>query len=991
MKVNPFIVYFFVAAGIAIAIFADYLHQSYVNGNLSYNWVNHSNLVIKKIERVSGSVAYMESGYRGYVITGSSSFKNSFSQAEKTIIQELDTLRYLTSDNIRQQKSINILSRLVHEKLLFGRRVIQMRDSSSNNTVFSIYPNRGVQLTDSIRQQINFMLQEENRLLELRTTAYKKSQRKSYRMELYGRICAFILLILFLLRMNKDIRRREEAESKAKINEEKYKRLIEDAHVVMFTSDINGSFTFISERVKSLTGYTKEELLGKAFATLVKADWIEKVRDHYRIQMKQEIPETSLEFPILTKGNEIKWVEQLGVIRYNQDKKLAGMQFIVKDITTQKLIQLDIEKSEVKRKEYQQRLQSILDNSTSLVYMKDRQGKYLFINKKFESVMQIRLESLRGKTDFELHDRESARRYSAVDEWVFINKKPKEFQEVIAQPDGNHHYLIVKFPLYNIDHEVESVCGIATDITTRVQYEGELIEARKIAEQAEKFQEQFLANMSHDIRTPLNGIVGMTNLLSGTNLSSEQEEFIQAIKQSSDTLMVLVNDILDLSKIKAGKLDIECISFNIRELIDRSVFTLKQKAKEKGLQFMTSVEQDIPDQLKGDPHRLSQILMNLIGNSIKFTDKGEINLSVKPDKNGSGKLWIYFSVKDTGMGISEDKLDKVFDSFTQSGSDISRRYGGTGLGLAIVKQLVLLQGGEIGVESQPGTGSNFHFILPYDIPDRGSSKPVEQKSKINQINDGKLSQYRLLVAEDDLVNRRVIEITLKRAGVRTDIVENGEELIKLLQSDGKYDLILSDIHMPEMDGYQAARYIRQVLKLDIPILAMTATVLKEEKNLCLEAGMNDYISKPFSIDELMEKISFYVKDKKHADYLKEKTSDKPRFDNLYNLTYLRELDEPGYVKEILTLFLNSTPETLREIKDDIRERNWKEVQTKAHKLKSPVGMLQINKFLEVVTMIDYNAKTGGQLETMPELIEKAIQLYSEVQPLLEQERDKIET
>jgi PAS domain S-box-containing protein len=987
MKFNPRIVYFFLAASIAVAAFAGFSYKTDIESGRDYYDFNQ--LVNQHIENISGSVLQMESGYRGYIITGFPSFKKSFLLTADQVIGQLDTLRNLTSGDITQQKNIDTLSGLVQEKISFGTRLVDLRDSSIQDAISFSLSGSEVRLMDSIKDRIGLMLHEQDELLKLRITAHKKSERDSYVIGGCSRICVIILFVLLLFRLNKDMRLRKKAESEAKINEEKYKRLIEDAHVVMFSSDINGLFTFISDRVLLLTGYAKEELLGKSFEALVKDDWIEKVRDHYSEQIKQRAPETSLEFPIFTKERDIKWVEQMGVIRYDEYGKLAGMQFIVKDITDQKRTQSELERSEMERKEYQQRLQSILDNSTALVYMKDTQGRYLFVNKKFESVFQVTLVTLRGKTDFELHPDESAKRYTLADKWVLENKKPKEVQEVISQPDGDHHYVIVKFPLYNIYHEVEGVCGIATDITTRVQYEQELIEARKVAEQAEKFQEQFLANMSHDIRTPLNGIVGMTNLLSGTNLNGEQKEFIDAIRQSSDTLMVLVNDILDLSKIKAGRLGIESIPFDIRELVARSVCTLKRKAKEKSLQFIISIGPDIPVTVTGDPHRLSQILINLISNSVKFTDQGEVMLSLRVSEREADKVQICFSVKDTGIGIAKDKLDMIFESFTQSNSDTSRKYGGTGLGLAIVKQLVLLQDGEIHVESGLGKGSNFQFTIPYFIPSDSDPDFIKPEDPGTHIDARDLSNYCLLVAEDDRVNQKVIQYTLKRAGVCTDIVENGKEMIALLQAGKKYDLILSDIHMPEMDGYEAAKYIRHVLKIGTPILAMTATVLKEEKNLCLEAGMNDYITKPFSIDELIEKISYYVKNEKGTHSLNETEVNKPSAGKLFDLSYLKELDDPLYLKDVLTIFLNDIPKALHEIKENTPLQQWAEVNIQAHKMKSSLGMLQINDLLDAITTIERNAKAGTNLDAMQGFVERALILFDKVQPLLEEERNKL--
>ncbi|MGH2643378.1 MAG: ATP-binding protein, partial [Chitinophagaceae bacterium] len=522
-------------------------------------------------------------------------------------------------------------------------------------------------------------------------------------------------------------------------------------------------------------------------------------------------------------------MEQTGVILYDEAGHIQGLQCMVKDIDEKKRIQIQLEESEYRRKENQFRLESILTNANSLIFMKDLQGRYLLINRKFETTLNISPSEILGKTDYDFSKEEDADRYSEADQKVIKSQKPYRTEEILYHPDGEHHYLIIKFPLFNNENEIYGLCGIATDISDRVHYEQELLKARKIAENAEKLQEQFLANMSHDIRTPLNGIIGMADLLHTTDLNKEQREFSDAIMQSADTLLVLINDILDLSKIKAGMLNIESIQFRLSDLISRTIYPLKQKAIDKGLRFHSFIDPDIPEVLKGDPYRLSQILLNLIGNAVKFTNSGEISLSAERQTSNEEYIRVSFSVKDTGIGIPLDKIDTIFENFTQSSSDTTRKYGGTGLGLAIVKQLINLQGGDIHVESEVNKGSRFYLTISYLLPadNEGQLPTKNQDEKL--LTPGALKGYRILVAEDDAVNQKMIGITLRKAGVETDIAGNGREMINYLTSGNHYDLILSDIHMPEMDGYEAAGFIRNNLKLNIPILAMTATVLENEK------------------------------------------------------------------------------------------------------------------------------------------------------------------
>jgi PAS domain S-box-containing protein len=378
-----------------------------------------------------------------------------------------------------------------------------------------------------------------------------------------------------------------------------------------------------------------------------------------------------------------------------------------------------------------------------------------------------------------------------------------------------------------------------------------LIAAREEAEDARKMQEKFLANMSHEIRTPMNGIHGMTQLLRETALNPQQQEFAGMINQSAENLLVIINDILDFSKIKAGKLSIEKIRFRPADVIAnlRALFALR--IAKKKLDFETALDPDIPEWLRGDPHRLSQVLINLVGNAIKFTEKGSIRVKAILEENRPGSVTLGFSVSDDGIGIKKADLPDIFESFTQAGSDTARKYGGTGLGLAISKQLLALQGGSIEVSSREGAGTTVHFHLPFD--DKPDTDHRLTGVPLIGNYEGFLQDLRVLVAEDNPINQKVIEHVLLKAGARITIADDGGQAVHRLQNE-TFDLIIMDLQMPVMDGYEATRYLRQTLNLRTPILAMTASAIKGEWNRCLQAGMNDYMSKPFEFNDFYRRI-----------------------------------------------------------------------------------------------------------------------------------------
>ena len=384
----------------------------------------------------------------------------------------------------------------------------------------------------------------------------------------------------------------------------------------------------------------------------------------------------------------------------------------------------------------------------------------------------------------------------------------------------------------------------------------ELEQEMERAENSEHAKEQFLANMSHEIRTPLNAIIGMTRLLQEKSPREEQVRYLDAIRESSDNLLVIINDILDLSKIEAGKINLENISFSIMERIETAINTLRYSADSKGLELKSNIAPDVPQFLVGDPYRLNQILINLMGNAIKFTEKGGVEVKVSKVKDKGKKALIRFDVKDSGIGISEDKLEHIFNMFTQETSSTTRKFGGTGLGLSISKRLVELQGGEIEVSSVLDEGSTFSFTIPF--LEGKAIKEDETKFAEKSINN-KLSGLRILLAEDNEFNKMVAVDTLEELikDVKVDVAETGKSAVELALKN-EYDVILMDIQMPEMDGYEATRLIRSYNneKINsIPIIAMTASVIKSEVEKCFESGMNAFVGKPFNPDELLDTIA----------------------------------------------------------------------------------------------------------------------------------------
>ena len=389
---------------------------------------------------------------------------------------------------------------------------------------------------------------------------------------------------------------------------------------------------------------------------------------------------------------------------------------------------------------------------------------------------------------------------------------------------------------------------------------GNAILLKEQAIRSEQFKQQFLANMSHEIRTPLNAVCGIINLLLHKGPKPEQLFYLQTMRQASNNLLAIINDILDLAKIEAGKISLEQIPFSLYEQLSSVLHTLKFKAEEKNLELLLNIDKDVPEFVIGDQVRLSQILINLLSNAVKFTHEGNVEMKVIVDQIEGNRKWLAFKIIDHGIGIAPENINKIFESFSQEKEDTTRKYGGTGLGLTITKQLVELHDGTILVESEQGKGSTFTVILPYEVT-QGSAVANDSLIPLQEESDIK-STIRILLAEDQSFNQMVAVDTLEVLfkDVKVQIANNGKEAHELAQSND-FDVVLMDIHMPEMDGYEATRAIRKIAgkRGEVPILAMTASVIKEDVSRCIEAGMNDFIPKPFDPAQLKSKIIQLVK------------------------------------------------------------------------------------------------------------------------------------
>ena len=640
---------------------------------------------------------------------------------------------------------------------------------------------------------------------------------------------------------------------------------------------------------------------------------------------------------------------------------------------------------ETKKKQESEYARSLIEASLDPLVTISTGGKITDMNQATVDITGITREKLTGTDffDYFTEPQKAKEVYQAVFAKGFVADYPLTIRD--------HKFTDVLFNGSVYKDELGNVLGavvVARDITEQKRIEKELTEARifaelatliaedakskaesatRIAEDAVKAKQQFLSNMSHEIRTPMNAIIGFTKVVLKTDLSAKQKEYITAIKMSGDALIVLINDILDLAKVDAGKMVFEQIPFKMAASLSSMLHLFEPKIQEKNLVLVREYDTHIPEVLLGDPVRLHQIILNLVSNAVKFTSKGKIKVSVHLLKEEKDKVIIEFAVTDTGIGITENKIEKIFENFQQASSGTSRLYGGTGLGLAIVKQLVEHQGGNIHVKSKIDEGSVFSFSLSF----QKTNAEAESEADIIEL-DTEIKNISILVVEDITLNQLLMKTLLDDFGFESDIAANGKIAIEKLESKN-YNIILMDLQMPEMNGFEATEYIRNKLCSKVPIIALTADVTTVDLAKCKAVGMNDYIAKPVDERLLYSKIVSLVKTPVliKTNSCSETGNGISKKIKCIDLEYLvrRTKSNPKLMMEMISLYLEQTPPLISLMKQSFENKDWNSLHAAVHKMIPSFSIMGIStNFENMAKKIQEYAYTQQQEDGIQDLL-----------------------
>ena len=786
----------------------------------------------------------------------------------------------------------------------------------------------------------------------------------------------------------RDITTRKLTEESLQESEERFRSLMENIPSVAVQGyTLDGTVLFWNRASEQLYGYSAAEALGANLLDLIIPP-----------EMREGVMEAIRQ--MAASGQAIPAGELLLKCKDGSFVPVFSSHALVNPVSRKpELFCLDIDLTERKRAEEALRkseslYHSLVETSQDLIWQCDAEGRYTYLNLAWEQVFGYELNEMLGRKFTDFQPSVTAERDQQIYHRLMEGSSVNRLETTHIGKAGNEIHLVFNALFMSDEHgNIIGSNGTAYDITERKRAEGELHQAKAAAEAANIAKSQFLANMSHEIRTPMNGVIGLTELLLGTELTVEQREYAELVKLSGRNLVQLISDILDLSKIEAHKVELDIRNFDLRAETTGTVNLLSLRAQEKCLELGFQIDPDVPLLLKGDTGRLRQIITNLIDNAIKFTTRGSISLQVRTEAEDDLHATLRFLVRDSGIGIAENKLESIFKPFTQADGSTTRKFGGTGLGLTISRQLAELMGGYVGVESAEGEGSIFWFTV---VMEKQANVPLPASPLLLEVNEipsptgGGLGRecpgdtaIRLLLVEDDPTNQMVTQSILVKCGYQVDVAGNGREALKLLERNN-YDLVLMDSMMPVMNGSEATAVIRDqssaVRNHAIPVIALTANAMQEDRTSCLAAGMDDYLSKPLEIGDLLALLEKWLPFSPARRTAAKKTirGEEGKTGPVFNRDEFvrRNCDDLELSRDVAAIFIDHRQEYTESIRMAASARDADALRQTAHKLKGAAANIALPLLAETAGAIESVAVTGD--------LEKAGELLPELELRFEQ-------
>jgi len=745
-----------------------------------------------------------------------------------------------------------------------------------------------------------------------------------------------------------DVTQRIQSKTLLEQSEERNRLIMNSALNAIINIDTKGKITFWNSQAENIFGWKRNEVIGKLLSETIIPNQHKSGHDngmkHYLNTGEGPALNKQLELPAINKQG-IEFPVEISIIPIKQNDELFFCSFI-QDISKRKTAEDNLKFQEEKYR-------NIIANMNLGLIEVDNDEIIQFANQSFANVSGYELDEIIGKNPASL--------FTQGDNYELLKKQI----ELRKQGISNMYELLVKnkrgelrwwtisaAPNYDDKGKLIGSIGIHLDITEQKQLEIDLEREKVKAEEASKAKEAFLANMSHEIRTPLNAIIGFLRELNKQELTDLQKEYIENSSIASKHLLSIINNILDISKIEAGEMSLEKEDFILENSINNVITVLHPKANQKGIKLISNCNSSISKVLKGDALRIEQILFNLVGNSLKFTQKGEISINCKLINDYPNYQDISISISDTGIGMDKEFMNSIFRKFSQEDLEVTRKFGGTGLGMAITKELVQLMKGRIEIESEKNVGTTIHIFLNFKKGDSDNLKKTHQETTTTS-----LENISILLVEDNDMNRMVAQNSLQYYNCKITEVENGVEALEILKKEN-FDIILMDIQMPEMDGIEATKIIRTEFKLTTPIVALTANAFKSEIEKCKKAGMNDYVTKPFDEITLIETIAKHTI---HKENILPEVKKNNQIQKLYNLNSLNNLSRGNkeFVEKMIIIFIEQTTITIEKIKNAIEAENFIEVSQLIHKIKPSIEGIGVISILDDVRTLEKIAKESN--------------------------------